>query len=57
MTPKERLIAKARTKIPPKQDQPMKLPKRRYVADSTQQAVAESLQTYYPSLGVDLQSD
>lgn len=56
MTPKERLIAKARQKLPPKQDQPMKLPKRVYVADSTNQAVTETLATYYQGLGVESES-
>ncbi len=53
MTPKERLIAKARKKLPPKQDQPMKLPKRRYVANSANEAVTECLATYYKGLDVD----
>ncbi|MEO8493852.1 MAG: FHA domain-containing protein [Planctomycetota bacterium] len=52
MTPKERLVAKARTKLPPKQDKPMKLPKRRYVAESANQAVTETLATYYQGLDV-----
>ena len=53
MTPKERLVAKAREKLPPKQDKPMKLPKRRYVADSANQAVSETLATYYEGLKLD----
>lgn len=53
MTPKERLMAKARQKLPPKQAQPMKLPKREYVADSANQAVSETLATYYQGLGID----
>ena len=53
MTPRERLIAKARKKLPPKQDKPMKLPKRRYVAHSTNHAVNEVLATHYQGLNVD----
>lgn len=52
LTPKERLIAKARKKLPPKQDQPMKLPKRCYVADSANQAVTECLANHYQGLNV-----
>jgi predicted component of type VI protein secretion system len=54
MTPKERVIAKARKKLPPKQSKPAKLPRRRYVASSTEHAVIESLAIYYP--GVDARS-
>ena len=50
MTAKERLIAKARKKLPPKQDSPMKLPKRECIAHGTNQAVTETLNTYYQGL-------
>jgi hypothetical protein len=50
MTPKERLIAKARAKIPPKQDNPKKLPGKLFVAGSINQAVSESLATHYQGL-------
>lgn len=53
LTPKERLIAKARKKLPPKQDEPMRLPQRRYVADNANQAVTECLATHYQGLNVD----
>ena len=52
MTPKERLIAKARRKLPTRQDKPKKLPKRRYLAPDTQQAVTEGLAMYYDSTDV-----
>jgi len=57
MTPKERLIAKARQKLPPKQDKPLKLPKRVYVANSTNQAVTESLATYYQGVDSRIQAN
>ncbi|MCA9118673.1 MAG: FHA domain-containing protein [Planctomycetaceae bacterium] len=56
MTPKERLIAKARQKLPLKQAKPMKLPRREYRANSTSQAVTEMLATYYQGLDVDSNS-
>lgn len=53
MTVKERLIAKARKKLPPKQDKPLKLPKHSYVAESTDQAVSECLATYFHGINPD----
>lgn len=54
MTPKERLRAKARQKLPAKQDKPMKLPKRRYLASSTNQAVTDTLAMHFE--GIDPQA-
>jgi predicted component of type VI protein secretion system len=50
MTPKERIIAKARKKIPPKRAKPSKLPKHHAVASSARHAVIENLAVYYPGL-------
>ncbi len=53
MTPKERRVAKARMKLPPKQAKPMKLPKKQILAETTDQAVVESLATYYQGMTVE----
>jgi predicted component of type VI protein secretion system len=52
LTPKERLIAKARKKLPPKQDKPKKLPKRRLIATDTTQAVTQGLAMYFDGIDV-----